>query len=243
MLYPDPKCLGDTGEISAVFRSADTNQIWDGQGVTRNGAGLLPRHGHLDRRAVGCIGGIPPPAVWRGSALPHHLVRHRPTAIPADAVGPDFPAQVVVAAALGAGPRVIGGSTATASPATKPRTPWPTSTTHPASSWPMTTGSDAPVRGCGDCAVGMRRGPSRYSCRSVPQMPHQSTAILTVPDGPPIQEPSRPTTVAAQQETAARITHHSSGTIEPSIPHPSVVLNDWNVPQERLVEIPQRFSV
>ena len=33
----------------------------------------------------------------------------------------------------------------------------------------------------GASTVGTKIGPSRYSCRSVPQMPHHSTSTLTVP--------------------------------------------------------------
>ena len=35
--------------------------------------------------------------------------------------------------------------------------------------------------GCGDPAGGQKIGPSTYSCRSVPQMPHHSTRTFTCP--------------------------------------------------------------
>ena len=73
------------------------------------------------------------------------------------------------------------GSTTTASPSVTEVTPEPTSATTPANSWPMTTSPDSPVSGCGSPGGGMKIGPSRYSCRSVPQMPHQSTLTFTVP--------------------------------------------------------------
>ena len=49
----------------------------------------------------------------------------------------------------------------------------------PENSWPRICGSTEPLSGCG-CA-GMTIGPIAYSCRSVPQMPHQSGRSSTSP--------------------------------------------------------------
>jgi len=73
------------------------------------------------------------------------------------------------------------GSIATRWPTLKPLTSGPTSVIVPANSWPRISGRVSPVIGCGLPGGGTKIGPSSYSCRSVPQMPHQSTLSFTVP--------------------------------------------------------------
>ena len=62
--------------------------------------------------------------------------------------------------------------TETRSPTAHWVTSAPTSRTSAENSWPRICGAVEPFSGCG--CVGMTIGPTAYSCRSVPQMPHQS---------------------------------------------------------------------
>ncbi len=50
----------------------------------------------------------------------------------------------------------------------------PISSTTPANSWPNVTGAFWPRNGSG-LSVEINIGPSKYSCKSVPQMPAQDT--------------------------------------------------------------------
>ncbi len=54
----------------------------------------------------------------------------------------------------------------------------PISSTTPANSWPNVTGAFWPRNGSG-LSVEINIGPSKYSCKSVPQMPAQDTLTLT----------------------------------------------------------------
>src|SRR3954462_2023465 len=67
----------------------------------------------------------------------------------------------------------------TRSPADTVVTPGPVCTTSAENSWPSTCGSTEPLRRWGE--AGMTIGPIAYSCRSVPQMPHQSGRMSTCP--------------------------------------------------------------
>src|SRR5436309_7283005 len=77
-------------------------------------------------------------------------------------------------------PHPTMGHAATRSPTANPSTLSPIATTRPENSWPMMTGAFTPVKGCA-AVVGIYKGPPRYSCKSVPQMPHQATSTCTCP--------------------------------------------------------------
>ena len=74
-------------------------------------------------------------------------------------------------------PQYSSGITEMRSPTTTLVTCAPTASTSADSSWPRICGSSAPVSGCG--AAGVTIGPARYSCRSVPQIPHHRGRIRT----------------------------------------------------------------
>src|SRR5437667_9963851 len=77
-------------------------------------------------------------------------------------------------------PQPTIGQAANLSPTANPSTLSPIATTRPENSCPMMTGAFAPVRGCA-AVVGIYKGPPRYSCKSVPQIPHQATSTCTCP--------------------------------------------------------------
>src|SRR4051812_36451390 len=68
---------------------------------------------------------------------------------------------------------------ATRSPSLTLVTSGPVATTSPENSCPRIWGFCAPVSGCG--ATGVTIGPAMYSCRSVPQIPHEATLTVTCP--------------------------------------------------------------
>ena len=59
--------------------------------------------------------------------------------------------------------------------------PSPSAATTPENSWPSVTGAVSPVQDVGVSGVGQKIGPSRYSCRSVPQIPQKATSMSTSP--------------------------------------------------------------
>ena len=69
------------------------------------------------------------------------------------------------------------GSTVTLSPTLNLVISGPTSTTSPENSCPITKGAFSPVYGCG-LSTGIKIGPPRYSCKSLPQIPQYFTSIL-----------------------------------------------------------------
>src|SRR5690349_17911741 len=71
----------------------------------------------------------------------------------------------------------MAGMIETRSPARTPSTSGPTSTTRAENSCPSVCGRVTPVSGCG--VTGVTIGPTVYSWRSVPQMPHQATSTRT----------------------------------------------------------------
>ena len=96
-------------------------------------------------------------------------------------------------------------SMATSCPGSSPSTPSPTSRTRPDTSCPMIIGAWSPVSGCG--SVGMMIGPSVYSSRSVPQMPHHSTATRTS------SGPGTGASSTSSRRTSRRPCHRSALTV------------------------------
>src|SRR3954451_13138416 len=89
-------------------------------------------------------------------------------------------------------------------PARTSVTPGPVSTTSAENSCPSTCGSCEPLSLCG--AAGITIGPIANSCRSVPQMPHQSGRMSTSPaPGPAGSATSSTRTSCAPWKTAAFI--------------------------------------
>ncbi len=76
-------------------------------------------------------------------------------------------------------PQEMSGITVHRSPSPTWLTPGPVAATTAENSCPRICGSSAPVSGCG--RAGVTIGPSVYSCRSVPQIPHITGRRSTSP--------------------------------------------------------------